>query len=360
MQPIKPLLKLWRKWFNRNKLFKADEMNELESHLLDEIDYMKEHDGLSEEQAFQKAVQLIGQRESLDQEYDKNHGFTYPKFAFWFRNHTLQLFVASLLIIVFLVADFQFSNTHTRNVQIKTDIFLLTLEPIFSVDSNNIFKIYYTSLSGPKTSSIQWKVNQDNKSVSSPLFISPLNIFEKEYLLILDDQKQLWIEESDTFSLNSHCFKLRTNTDWLYWNHFYRSEIKKKKIPLAPLVSISDRSYLSKQPTSSFISNTMINNSLDFKIFTLGDTNTVVNEFSFMQSDQSKINISEILFCEIKEQNPIRISNYLVDSNAEFIRPHLFIRSYQLERRPLHILPFLYQKITDFSRGLLKTKKGIK
>jgi hypothetical protein len=350
MQSIQPLLNLWRKWFNRNKLFKADEMNELESHLLDEIDYIKEHDKLSEEQAFQKAVQHIGQMESLDKEYDKNHGFTYPKFVFWFRNHTLQLFIASLLVIVFLIGDFQFSQSHTMNIKLNEEYLDKTLHPIFTINPDNSFKINYTSLSGTKNETIQWKVNQGNQSgirESSPLYLAPISIFEKDYLIVLDDQKQLWMEESEIFTSDSHRFILETNTDWMNWKSIYRGEIKKRRIPLSTINLFPNNSILSDQTSTLISSEAIFPNPLDLDIFLSGDNNTVLNRFTFLPSDQSKVNCSEILFYEAKEQYPFFISYYRVASDIDITTPNLFIRSYQLERRALHILPYLYQQISS-------------
>lgn len=347
MQPVQPLLKLWRKWFNRNKLFKIDEMNELESHLLDEIDYIKEHDKLSEEQAFQKAVQLIGQREPLDKEYDKNHGFTYPKFVFWFRNHTLQLLIASLLIIVFLVADFQFSQKHTLDTKIGTDYITSSMEPIFSIDKSSAFKISYVIFDKHYTKTIQWNVNQ-KVTKSSPLFFSQIHVFDKEYLLILDDQKQLWMEDSETFSPESYCFKLETNTDWLQKRNLYKKEIiKEGNITSFNFNNKPFEDHYSLGIADSYSTFLKIyNNSQDLNIFTLGPKNSVLNNFLFFRTDQSKIYCTEVLYHEFDICSPDKFNIFGIGKNeTKIIIPQLNIRSYQLERRPLHILPYLFNKV---------------
>jgi hypothetical protein len=345
MQSIQPLLKLWRKWFNRNKLFKPDEMNELESHLLDEIDYIKEHDGLSEEQAFQKAVQLIGQRESLDQEYDKNHGFTYPRLVFWFRNHTLQLFVASLLVIVFLVADFQFSQSHTIEIKLLQTSLSQGMEPILSLDENYSFKISYTYYYGRKNKTIQWKVKQENnKPKSVPVFFCPIQFSQKEYLLVLDDQKQLWMEDSEIFTSDSLRFNLYTNTDWIYWKNFYQEKVKKQKVLIPTVNNFPDYRFGNFQEDYTFNVFAKFNNYFDFSHLPLGSSNQIMNNFIFLQSDQSKLFFNEIYLYEyFGEHYGILGGRTLINYN----QPNLLIRSYKLERRPLHILPYLYQQISS-------------
>ncbi len=76
-----------------------------------------------------------------------------------------------------------------------------------------------------------------------------------------------------------------------------------------------------------------------------------------MQSDQSKLNINTIYFFERENSYPNFISNYIIqNSNTNFIKPSLLIRSYQLERIPLHIIPYLYQQVLEvFERKDTKT-----
>jgi hypothetical protein len=46
MPTINQLVGQWRKWINRSKSFDGKELDELENHLLEEIDYLTEKDGL--------------------------------------------------------------------------------------------------------------------------------------------------------------------------------------------------------------------------------------------------------------------------------------------------------------------------
>ena len=54
------LIQHWKKWMNRNRSFSKPEMEELESHLWEEMDEMVATEGSSEEEAFAKAVVNMG------------------------------------------------------------------------------------------------------------------------------------------------------------------------------------------------------------------------------------------------------------------------------------------------------------
>jgi hypothetical protein len=350
-------------------------MNELESHLLDEIDYIKDHDGLSEEQAFQKAVQLIGQRESLDKEYDKNHGFTYPKFVFWFRNHTLQLFVASLLVIIFLVVDFQFSQSHFNN-KISAERFeKKTLNPILSMDRNFDFKIFFSN--NPTFKTVQWKMMEENKS--EPLFFTCFDLFGSGYLSVLDNHNQLWIEKSEIFTPLSYRKILDTNTDGLSTLPGYETiqNVILKLIDSGKIKDVAKKDlgnvfnqFQEKPPPYSYIYEYLFPfndqesiletrdlncdildidfNYLDSSFVSLETDKSQWDRFAFFQLSPSKIALCEITYYEeIKEYKDVSLPNNYTLSKFEHRIPNLCIRSYQLERRPLHILPYLYQQISS-------------
>ena len=71
MSVLELLLTKWRLWINRKHSFQSNELKELQSHLLEEINFLVNREGISEEEAFHKAVDLVGEREGLDKEYEK-------------------------------------------------------------------------------------------------------------------------------------------------------------------------------------------------------------------------------------------------------------------------------------------------
>lgn len=63
-------IKDWRNDLNKNDVLSLDDLDELESHLMDEITVLKEKD-LSEEEAFLVAKSRIGQNDIIEEEYKK-------------------------------------------------------------------------------------------------------------------------------------------------------------------------------------------------------------------------------------------------------------------------------------------------
>jgi len=110
MSTINQLVGQWRKWINRSKSFDGKELDELENHLLEEIDYLTEKDGLSEEEAFAKAVIEMGKRENLDQEFTKVRGYVRP--VSWIQKNSLTIITTLLLVVAFLIADGLYASNH--------------------------------------------------------------------------------------------------------------------------------------------------------------------------------------------------------------------------------------------------------
>jgi putative ABC transport system permease protein len=72
----------WRKSLLKNEAMEDGYIAELESHLYDEIERLKES-GLSEQEAFQKAVKDVGSPDSIGNEYLKTDAREIPGNAFW-------------------------------------------------------------------------------------------------------------------------------------------------------------------------------------------------------------------------------------------------------------------------------------
>jgi hypothetical protein len=94
------LINQWKKWINRNKTFNKDEIHELETHLIDEIDYLTEKEGLTEQDAFYKAVEGIGEREELDVEFNKVKPIP-RRYINWIKVHPWK-FVTYFCLFVFI------------------------------------------------------------------------------------------------------------------------------------------------------------------------------------------------------------------------------------------------------------------
>ncbi|MDD4029787.1 MAG: hypothetical protein PHX86_08835, partial [Caldisericia bacterium] len=71
MQSTEDRINLWEQWMNSRKLFSRKELDEMKDHLLEEIDYLMTHEDLSEQEAFHKAVDIIGMKKELIEEESK-------------------------------------------------------------------------------------------------------------------------------------------------------------------------------------------------------------------------------------------------------------------------------------------------
>ena len=106
------LIQFWKNWMNRNRSFSKSEMEELESHLWEEMDEMVVTEGCTEEEAFEKAVVNMGSENRISKDFIK----TKPSFgrAYYFiKNNSLFIIASLLCVIVFLVFDTLFAQTHS-------------------------------------------------------------------------------------------------------------------------------------------------------------------------------------------------------------------------------------------------------
>jgi len=65
-------IRQWRKTFRKNEALEDGYVEELESHLRDKVEYLKSR-GLTEEKAFTEAVEKIGERDLIGEEYFKTN-----------------------------------------------------------------------------------------------------------------------------------------------------------------------------------------------------------------------------------------------------------------------------------------------
>ncbi|MFZ2055496.1 MAG: permease prefix domain 1-containing protein [Candidatus Aminicenantales bacterium] len=65
-------IRQWRRSFRKNEAFEDGYIEELENHLRDKVEHLKSR-GLTEEKAFAEAVQKIGERDLIGEEYFKTN-----------------------------------------------------------------------------------------------------------------------------------------------------------------------------------------------------------------------------------------------------------------------------------------------
>jgi len=92
----------WKQWLNRNKQFSPEEMEELEYHLREEILSLTEHEGLSESSAFDKALDILGEKGLLDEEFGKIRWSKFDKVKLWAYLQT----ILCIALIIFVVVPY--------------------------------------------------------------------------------------------------------------------------------------------------------------------------------------------------------------------------------------------------------------
>jgi hypothetical protein len=98
-------IRKWSRKVNRNKTFTPIELEEMEDHLLVEIKQMVQYDKLTEEEAFNKATETLGEHGILDVEYGKIRWSAFSKVKFW---AYLQTFVILGLVLVLMAPYLHF------------------------------------------------------------------------------------------------------------------------------------------------------------------------------------------------------------------------------------------------------------
>jgi len=105
-------IKKWSRKVNRNKSFTPIEMVEMEDHLLVEIKQMVQYVGMTEEEAFQKALKTLGEQGILDEEFGKIRRSAFDKVKLW---AYLQTFVILALVVFILVPYIHFPIKENPN-----------------------------------------------------------------------------------------------------------------------------------------------------------------------------------------------------------------------------------------------------
>lgn len=92
-------VKQWKVWINRNRKFTPDELEELETFLLDKIEDLQETNKLSDKEAFFQALDIMGEQGMLDEEFGKIRRSKFDKVKLWACLQTI-LSVGLIVLIV--------------------------------------------------------------------------------------------------------------------------------------------------------------------------------------------------------------------------------------------------------------------
>ena len=131
-------IKTWRNDLNKNDVLSLDDLDELESHLMDEITVLKEKD-LSEEEAFLIAKSRLGQNDIIEEEYKKvnrNEIWFHKLFTLFIGFISFQFILILIRFIGLIVTVSVFSKYPLPNSPISSFSFGIQLSLFPKVLSN--------------------------------------------------------------------------------------------------------------------------------------------------------------------------------------------------------------------------------
>lgn len=203
------LIQHWKRWMNRNRSFSKPEMEELESHLWEEMDDMVASEGCTEEEAFHQVVANIGSRKELNNEFMKTKKISISKINSWTHDHLWIIFISLLLVIFLILSDYFYASRHfteeMKTIQsniveldlIKDKQGLITYEPYFSGFQKDNFII-----------------SDINPYLKGIFYLYPLLLYA-----VYDDEDNLWISSTNIFNKKTKKFKI--NPPKRYIEHEY-------------------------------------------------------------------------------------------------------------------------------------------
>jgi len=95
-------VKRWKSWIGRKKVFSQDELNELETYLIDKMEMLQESNHLSEKESFQQALDAMGESGLLNEEYTKIRKSPFDQVKWWALVQT----VVSVSLIITIIGPY--------------------------------------------------------------------------------------------------------------------------------------------------------------------------------------------------------------------------------------------------------------
>jgi len=223
------LIAHWKRWMNRNRSFSKPEMEELESHLWEEMDEMVATDGFSEKEAFHKVISNLGNRTTLDSEYKKTKTISISRINSWTHDHLWQVIICFMIIIMYILGDFLYANNHNieRIQEIRN-----SESGLSSFKDNSSILSYGDDIVFGSESEMENFVVSDINALSKGI----INLYPT-YLYFVYDGDNIWISSTKYF--NKKTKKVRINPPASYVEHKYsleKNDFEKNK-------SIEENSY---------------------------------------------------------------------------------------------------------------------
>lgn len=192
------LIARWKVWINHQRTHTRSEMEELESHLWQEMEDLVLREGLTEEEAFQKVVTRMGGREVLDQEFNDFNPLS-ARILHWAKLHPWKIVTILVCLLLFFGADYFYSSNHTTTKQFDSNQFqFFPLTQIknkgnhYIVESYDILDTANISKDSRLKNDLPFFTILEKSKLTSGLY-GTATIFYKEFTFVLDPSNLLWI-----------------------------------------------------------------------------------------------------------------------------------------------------------------------
>jgi hypothetical protein len=227
------LISRWKAWINHNRTHSRSEMEEMESHLWHEIEDLIRDEELSEEEAFQKVVIRMGDREALDQQFDVSNPL-HKRITNWAKLHPWRIVTVLVCFLLFFGSDFLYSSNHTRTKMLYTNQFQFF--PLTSIkNQGNHYLVENFEFPNSSNSSKDTKLKNDlpffaileKSNLTSGLY-STATIVNKEFTFVLDPSNLLWIATTrDLFTYKPNIINPEKKPNYTL-NQSYQTVVKKQ------------------------------------------------------------------------------------------------------------------------------------
>jgi hypothetical protein len=351
---------------------------------MEEIDYLVKRENLTEEDAFHKATVELGKREVLDKDFRKVKIFSLLNVNYWVHSKIWTILICLILGFSFIITDLVYAKNHIVEI-ININPRLIDLIAFQKIPTDPLEDISFTywwtdkfmdrdikELSKQmKDRSSSLKINKNNKleantfevdkpswkdakfnCKTTPKSISHVYIDHDDYYLVLDIKNVLWISNSLEFTPDTPHFQLNSAgiRDIVF--------TKKKDEPIDEI-----KSYHSYDILEMFRSVSYKNNRFVCPPF------TYVHKYSpnlIYLMNKEKVSFFQIKFFQMSKTF-IKPSDEIMLNKRKIVLEGWIEKDKELEdcilwneveiiRKPIHILPFLYNKVKNFILGPNKEK----
>lgn len=121
-------MRRWRNWIEKKKLLTKEEIDEIETYLIDKMESIQNQKDVSDRSAFNQALDLMGEQGLLAEEYTKIRKSPFDKLRWWVMAQS----TVSVFLVVFILIS------HYKNLPTKPVFFSLLGERIGYINTGKV------------------------------------------------------------------------------------------------------------------------------------------------------------------------------------------------------------------------------